>query len=85
MSAADDLAMCPNGQKFGTILADPPWRFTNRTGKVAPEHHRLSRYETLSFIEIEELPVLNHVLDTAHCYLWCPNALLPEGLRRLKA
>ena len=30
-------------QKFRTILADPPWRFQNRTGKVAPEHRRLSR------------------------------------------
>jgi len=24
--------------KFGTILIDPPWRFSNRTGKMAPEH-----------------------------------------------
>lgn len=31
---------------FSTILADPPWRFTNRTGKVAPEHRRLDRYST---------------------------------------
>ena len=30
-----------------TVLADPPWRFTNRTGKVAPEHRRLDRYSTL--------------------------------------
>jgi transcriptional regulator with XRE-family HTH domain len=25
---------------FGTILIDPPWRFLNRTGKMAPEHKR---------------------------------------------
>ena len=25
-----------NGTKFSTVLADPPWRFQNRTGKVAP-------------------------------------------------
>ena len=35
--------------KFGTILIDPPWRFQNRTGKMAPEHKRLRRYETMSF------------------------------------
>jgi hypothetical protein len=23
---------------FGAILADPPWRFNNRSGKIAPEH-----------------------------------------------
>jgi hypothetical protein len=30
--------------RFGTILADPPWLFANRTGKMAPEHKRLFRY-----------------------------------------
>ena len=28
---------------FSTILSDPPWRFDNRTGKLAPEHRRLRR------------------------------------------
>src|SRR6516225_186560 len=42
---------------FRTVLADPPWRFTNRTGKVAPEHRRLNRYDTLSLDEIKEIPV----------------------------
>jgi hypothetical protein len=32
-----------NGEKYSTVLIDPPWRFTNRTGKVAPEHRRLHR------------------------------------------
>ena len=39
---------------FGTILIDPPWRFTNRTGKVAPEHERLRRYDTMSFATTTE-------------------------------
>ena len=45
-------------QNFGTILADPPWRFMNRTGKVAPEHGRLSRYTTLSAEDIAGLPII---------------------------
>lgn len=69
---------------FSTILIDPPWRFINRTGKVAPEHRRLHRYETLSFEEIGKLPVLKHAKDRAHLYMWCPNALLPEGLTIMK-
>ena len=85
MSAADDLAAYLNGRKFGTVLADPPWRFANRTGKIAPEHRRLSRYGTLSLRQIEALPVAGYALDAAHCYLWCPNALLPDGLRILEA
>lgn len=65
---------------FSTILVDPPWRFQNRTGKVAPEHKRLWRYETLSFGEIADLPVERYACDQSHLYLWCPNALLPEAL-----
>ena len=79
------LSSSLQGRKFGTVLADPPWRFDNRTGKIAPEHRRLTRYHTMSFAEIEALPVAAHLLDAAHCYLWCPNALLPYGLRVLEA
>lgn len=82
---ARDLSASLDGRTFGTILADPPWRFANRTGKVAPEHRRLARYETLSFEEIGALPVADHAADPAHCYLWVPNALLPHGLRILAA
>lgn len=82
---ARDLSASLGGRRCGTILADPPWRFANRTGKVAPEHRRLARYETLSFEEIGALPVADHAADPAHCYLWVPNALLPHGLRVLTA
>lgn len=71
--------------QFGTILADPPWRFQNRTGKVAPEHRRLGRYGTMSFEEIGSLPVGEVTAATAHLYLWVPNALLPQGIDVLHA
>lgn len=85
MSATDDLRTELEGQKFATILADPPWQFTNRTGKMAPEHHRLSRYPTMTLDEIKALPVSEVAEDTAHLYLWVPNALLAEGLEVMKA
>jgi len=71
--------------RFATILADPPWRFTNRTGKMAPEHRRLSRYGTLGLDQIAALPVGDIATPVAHLYLWVPNALLPEGLMVMKA
>ena len=80
----DDLLRCTAGQKFSTVLADPPWRFHNKTGKMAPEHKRLSRYSTLSFEEIGALPVESLVTATAHLYLWVPNALLAYGLDTLR-
>jgi len=81
--AAEDLLSRGFG-KFGTILADPPWRFHNRTGKMAPEHKRLPRYVTMSFDEIMELPVSQLVLPQSHLYLWIPNALVLEGIEVMK-
>ena len=75
-----DLIQFAKDRKFRTILADPPWRFNNRTGKMAPEHRRLTRYETLTTGDISKLPVEEITLDVAHLYLWVPNALLAEGL-----
>jgi N6-adenosine-specific RNA methylase IME4 len=85
MSAEQDLKKFIGKKKFSTILADPPWRFQNKTGKVAPEHKRLSRYGTMSLAEIGALPVQDAVTPTAHLYLWVPNALLPEGLAVMAA
>ncbi len=70
---------------FGTILADPPWQFQNRTGKVAPEHKRLSRYTTLTIEEIKSIPVYVVAREKSHLYLWVPNALLAEGLEVMKS
>ncbi|NIJ09034.1 N6-adenosine-specific RNA methylase IME4 [Sphingomonas vulcanisoli] len=80
-----DFEKATRGKKFKTILADPPWRFQNRTGKMAPEHHRLSRYGTMDLDEICALPVEGVAADPAHLYLWVPNALLPDGLAVMKA
>lgn len=83
--AAQELKALAPSKGFKTVMADPPWRFQNRTGKMAPEHKRLSRYGTMDLPEIMALPVSEIVADTAHLYLWVPNALLPEGLEVMKA
>lgn len=80
-----DLLTAARGKKYGTILADPPWRFANRTGKMAPEHKRLNRYETMTLDEICALPVAQIAADPSHLYLWVPNALLPDGIRVLQS
>lgn len=73
------------GKKFKTIYADPPWQFQNRTGKVAPEHKRLTRYPTMKLEDIKKLPISQVADDKCHLYLWVPNALLPDGLEVMKA
>jgi N6-adenosine-specific RNA methylase IME4 len=80
-----DFAAALGGRRFGCILADPPWQFVNRTGKMAPEHKRLSRYGTMDLAAISRLPVADVSAATSHLYLWVPNALLPEGLQVMKA
>ncbi|MBS0462760.1 MAG: S-adenosylmethionine-binding protein [Proteobacteria bacterium] len=85
MNANEELLARAAGARFATVLADPPWRFQNRTGKVSPEHRRLSRYGTMSLTDIAALPLPQVTAPTAHLYLWVPNALLPEGLQVLAA
>ena len=80
-TAADEFIRDLGGRKFQTILADPPWQFQNRTGKMAPEHKRLARYPTMTLDDICDMPVEAVAGDPAHLYLWVPNALLPEGLK----
>jgi N6-adenosine-specific RNA methylase IME4 len=85
ITPADDLLNALAHRRFGAILCDPPWQFQNRTGKIAPEHKRLSRYGTLKLDEIMQLPVSRFAAEICHLYLWCPNALLPDGLAVMKA
>ena len=85
LAAVRDFATELEGKRYRTILADPPWRFQNRTGKMAPEHRRLSRYGTMDFDEIKALPVSQVADSPAHLYLWVPNALLAEGMEVMEA
>ena len=78
------LSFCGD-KRYSTIYADPPWRFQNRTGKVAPENKKLTRYETMSLEDIMALPVEQVAAAKSHLYLWVPNALLPDGLAVMKA
>ena len=71
--------------KFGTILADPPWEFKNKTGKIAPQYKKISRYKTLSLEDIKSLPIERVSSKRSHLYLWVPNALIKEGLEVMDA
>lgn len=84
-STVKDFLALTEGKKYKCIYADPPWQFQNRTGKVAPEHKRLSRYGTMKLDEIMKLPVSDVADEKSHLYLWVPNALLPDGLEVMKA
>jgi N6-adenosine-specific RNA methylase IME4 len=69
----EDLLRFVGSQRFGTILCDPPWQFQNRTGKIAPEHKRLSRYGTLHLRDIISMPVPKVCLAQI-IWDYCPDA-----------
>ena len=82
---SDLRVLVGRGARFGALLADPPWQFGNRSGKVAPEHRRLQRYATMPFAQIAALPVGGLALPQSHLYLWTPNALVAEALAVMAA
>ncbi len=87
-ATSTDIDSDLRGQRFdpaGAVLVDPPWRFANRGGKIAPEYRRLRRYSTLTLEEIKGLPVDELTLPQSHLYLWVPNALVAEGLDVMKS
>ncbi len=85
ITAAQDFAKRCTGLNCRAILAAPPWQFSNRTGKMAPEHKRLNRYATLTLPDIKEIPVAVASAGQCHLYLWIPNALLRECLDVMEA
>lgn len=71
--AATQLNAFLEGQKFGCVLADP---FRDRPAESLGGG---------AFEELCALPVAEHMDDRAHCYLWVPNTLLPEGMSLLRS
>jgi N6-adenosine-specific RNA methylase IME4 len=62
------------GRRFGTVLADPPWRYHNRASRGAAENH----YPTMTVDEIAALPVEQLAAPQCHLWLWVTNAFLFE-------
>ena len=78
------LAQIPQ-RGYGTILADPPWRFANRGIRPAPEHRQTFHYQTLPLAAICAMPIGQIAAAQSHVYLWIPMALIQEGLQVLSA
>jgi hypothetical protein len=77
----NDLISFVGRRKFSTIVADPPWQFINRTGKIAPEHGRLARYPTLKVDEIAGLRWKGSPLPRRIFICGAPMRCCPTGSR----
>jgi N6-adenosine-specific RNA methylase IME4 len=64
------------GQKFGTIYADPPWRYGNVATRANVDRHYAG---TMSVAEVCNLPIEQLAADDAHLHLWTTNGFLREA------
>lgn len=78
----DDLtSLADAGQKFGTIYADPPWKYGNQATRASTDNH----YSTMTVDEICALPIEALAADRAHLHLWTTNAFLFDAKRVIEA
>lgn len=63
-------------QSFGTIVLDPPWRYSDTNARGAAEYH----YPTMSIAEILRLPIPDLAAIDAHIYMWATGSFLPAAL-----
>ncbi len=72
------------GERFGTIVSDPPWPYSNRGTRGAAARGTKSgarqAYETPTMEEIAAEPVGALAADDAHLHLWTTVAFLPQAL-----
>lgn len=74
-SIADLATLVASGQRFGCILADPPWLFKNQATRGSTSNH----YRVMTVDELCALPIAQLAADDAHLHLWVPNALVYDA------
>ena len=70
-----------NGQRYGVILADPPWNYANAGCRGAAEN----QYSTMSVADICALPVPDMAAPDSVLLLWCTWPQMQEGLQVMRA
>lgn len=76
---------------YRTIVADPPWEYTNARGTQTRSRRGRSavtaegNYSTLRSNEVAALPIADIAADDAHLYLWTTNPILPQAFAVLDA
>lgn len=61
------------GMKFGTIYADPPWRYNNQGTRASTDNHYAG---DMSVVEICAMPIGELAAEKSHLHLWTTNAFL---------
>lgn len=69
-------------QRFGAIVADPPWRFLtwSARGRGRSPDGPLGHYDTMSLDDIKRLPVADIAAPDCALFLWAIDPMLPQAL-----
>ena len=82
--AVPDLTTHVSGQRYRTIVIDPPWDAGDE-GDVDQMGRAQPAYATMPLAEIAALPVAEaSVAEGCHLYLWITNRSLPKGFGLLE-
>lgn len=68
-------------KQYGIILADPPWRYSQKGVQGAAERH----YPTMGIEELCALPVSRLAARDSALFLWATFPQLPDALRLIRA
>ncbi len=79
-SVSDLDYLVNRGWRFGTVYADPPWRYDCSPRGAASLHYR-----TMALDEIASLPVSKLTAENAHLHLWTTHSFLFEARGILEA
>ena len=84
VAQAPQLVESTDGQKFPTIVIDPPWDWDDE-GDQSQFGRGRPVYATMPIEEIAALPVAQLAQANSHLYLWITNRSLPKGFALLEA
>lgn len=70
--------------RYGAILADPPWRFLNRT-TAGEKKNPVAHYPCMSIAELAELPVARLAAPDCALVMWATAPLLHRAIELLEA
>lgn len=75
---------CLNGQKFSTIVADPPWAF-KAYSEEGYEKSAQKHYDCMNIKDIYNMPVKDLTNKDCVLLLWTSAPMLDKGMETLKA
>ena len=74
----NDLLTDLQGQKFKTIVADPPWDVMRGPDYNSNGPSKPLPYPTMTLAEIEDMPVSGVAAKDAHLYIWTINKYIEQ-------